>query len=212
VARLEVDPITRRVSVYLKKHNGSSAASEGNATPTPTALANGDATESSAAELLTGGHSQFYFFIGSVESFEKSLLDAQREMNIDPRDYVTVRYITASALTSETLFKYTLVALVAYYLYNRVRGLGLGMSSMGGGKGNKNNPFNFGKSTATLIKPGDFKVTFKDVAGLDDAKVEVMEFVKFLQNPERFTRLGAKIPKGALLCGPPGTGTNAQQT
>lgn len=50
------------------------------------------------------------------------------------------------------------------------------------------------------------QVTFKDVAGLDEAKVEVLEFVKFLQAPERFKRLGAKIPKGALLCGPPGTG------
>ncbi len=47
-------------------------------------------------------------------------------------------------------------------------------------------------------------MTFKDVAGLDEAKVEVMEFVQFLKSPEKFTKLGAKVPKGALLCGPPG--------
>jgi len=65
---------------------------------------------------------------------------------------------------------------------------------------------NFTKSTAQLIKAGESKVTFADVAGLDEAKVEVMEFVKFLQAPDKFTKLGAKIPKGALLQGPPGTG------
>merc|ERR1712166_767352 len=77
---------------------------------------------------------------------------------------------------------------------------------MGGGKGGKN-IFSIGKSNATLVKPEDATgVGFKDVAGLDEAKVEIMEFVKFLKNPDRFTRLGAKIPKGALLVGPPGTG------
>merc|ERR1719284_2031423 len=68
------------------------------------------------------------------------------------------------------------------------------------------NIFSIGKSNANLVKPEEINVTFKDVAGLDEAKVEVIEFVKFLKNPSRFTKLGAKIPKGALLVGPPGTG------
>jgi AFG3 family protein len=76
----------------------------------------------------------------------------------------------------------------------------------GGSRGGKN-IFSFGKSPAVVIKPGEkTKVSFKDVAGLDEAKVEIMEFVKFLSNPSKFTRLGARIPKGALLVGPPGTG------
>merc|ERR1719463_676544 len=68
------------------------------------------------------------------------------------------------------------------------------------------NPFGMGKSTARLIKDGDTKTTFGDVAGCDGAKEELVEVVDFLKNRDRYSALGAKIPKGALLVGPPGTG------
>jgi cell division protease FtsH len=84
------------------------------------------------------------------------------------------------------------------------------MRKMGGGAGAGGGPggiFNIGKSKATLFDKGTrVNITFADVAGLDEAKVEVMEIVDFLKNPKKYTALGGKIPKGALLVGPPGTG------
>ncbi|NTU94949.1 MAG: AAA family ATPase, partial [Bacteroidales bacterium] len=79
--------------------------------------------------------------------------------------------------------------------------------SMGGGGSQGGGIFSVGKSQAKLFdKENNVKITFKDVAGLEEAKVEVMEIVDFLKNPKKYTNLGGKIPKGALLIGPPGTG------
>ncbi len=81
------------------------------------------------------------------------------------------------------------------------------MSGGAGGGGGPGGIFNIGKSKATLFDKGTkVNITFADVAGLDEAKVEVMEIVDFLKNPKKYTNLGGKIPKGALLVGPPGTG------
>jgi len=84
------------------------------------------------------------------------------------------------------------------------------MRKMGGGGPGGGGPggiFNIGKSKATLFDKGaKVNITFADVAGLDEAKVEVMEIVDFLKQPKKYTSLGGKIPKGALLVGPPGTG------
>jgi cell division protease FtsH len=79
------------------------------------------------------------------------------------------------------------------------------MSFMGSGGGNKG-MMNFGKNKAKIFKDGNTKVTFRDVAGLDEEKAELEEIVDFLKNPKKYTDLGARIPKGVLLVGPPGTG------
>ena len=95
---------------------------------------------------------------------------------------------------------FPLMLLAMFFLFMRpMRGMG------GGGAGG--GIFNVGKSQAKLYeKSNNVKVTFKDVAGMEEAKVEIKEIVDFLKNPKKYTALGGKIPKGALLVGPPGTG------
>ena len=92
-----------------------------------------------------------------------------------------------------------LLLIVAWiFIARRMQGGGAG----GGGRG----LFSFGKSKARLLTPDKAKVTFSDVAGADEAKMELEEIIQFLKFPQKFQKLGGKIPKGALLLGPPGTG------
>lgn len=95
----------------------------------------------------------------------------------------------------------TLLALTYFYMKSRS-----GDTSKSGGRGGAGGAFGFGKSNARLVIPQRVGVNFNDVAGADEAKQELQEVVEFLKNAEKFTRLGARIPKGVLLVGPPGTG------
>lgn len=102
----------------------------------------------------------------------------------------------------EWIFPLVLIILMYVMMFRAFRPMGGGQNGQGGGF----NPFNVGKAQGKLADKNKVNVTFKDVAGLYGAKEEVMEIVDFLKNPKKYTELGAKIPKGALLVGPPGNG------
>ncbi|KAJ0250753.1 ATP-dependent zinc metalloprotease FTSH 3 [Hirschfeldia incana] len=154
-----------------------------------------------------GGQYKYYFNIGSVESFEEKLEEAQEALGIDSHDFVPVTYVSEVMWYQELLrFAPTLLLLgTLVYGARRMQG-GLGSVGGPGGKGGRG-IFNIGKAQITRAdKNSKNKIYFKDVAGCEEAKQEIMEFVHFLQNPKKYEDLGAKIPKGALLVGPPGTG------
>ncbi len=159
-------------------------------------------------------------FVEAVDSGEVSsvTLDGERVMfrGEDGNDYVTIRPngaditerlidqgVTVNARPQEqsgfttvlmTFLPFIILIGVWIYFMNRMQGGGRG-GAMG-----------FGKSRAKLLTEKHGRVTFDDVAGIDEAKEELEEIVEFLRNPQKFSRLGGKIPKGALLVGPPGTG------
>ena len=141
----------------------------------------------------------FIINVGSLETFEKNLMEAQANIPEDQRIYP--QYETRKNWGLDLLgYLIPFILLLAlWFLLMRM------MSKGSGGAGGQ--IFNIGKSKAQLFdKDTHVNVTFDDVAGLEGAKLEIMEVVDFLKNPKKYTELGGKIPKGALLVGPPGTG------
>lgn len=140
----------------------------------------------------------YYFYTGPADLFEKKLEKAEEGFAAEEKVNVDYKPDTHSYWDSILSWVVPLGLFVVVWL--------LIMRRMGGGGGG-GQIFNIGKSKATLFdKDLQVKITFNDVAGLEEAKVEVMEIVDFLKTPKKYTSLGGKIPRGALLVGPPGTG------
>jgi len=144
------------------------------------------------------GASLYSYNFGNLENFENDTQALKKEKGLD---FDIVNEENTSLL--ETILNFLpFILLIGIWLFFMRR-----MSGAGGGAGGGGQIFNIGKSKAKLFDQNTkVKTTFKNVAGLEGAKEEVQEIVEFLKNPQKYTKLGGKIPKGALLVGPPGTG------
>merc|ERR1719347_286553 len=152
------------------------------------------------------GSEVLWFSIGSVDTFERNLENAQSELGIDASRGIPVIYKSEIEVGNVVSFLPTLL-LIGFLVWS-FRRAGSMMSGMGGRNRGAGGGLFGGmmQSTAKVINPSEINVAFKDVAGCEEAKIEIMEFVNFLKNPAQYTELGAKIPKGAILTGLPGTG------
>ncbi|NOR75356.1 MAG: ATP-dependent zinc metalloprotease FtsH, partial [Draconibacterium sp.] len=146
----------------------------------------------------TNSGPHFFFNIGSVESFERNLNEAQKGIV----DEILPEYKDETNWAGEILWTigpFALIILLWWWIFRRM--------SKGGAGGGAGGIFNVGKSQAKVFdKDQKVSTNFNDIAGLAEAKQEIEEIVEFLKTPDKYTKLGGKIPKGALLVGPPGTG------
>jgi cell division protease FtsH len=151
---------------------------------------------------FSGSSSYTYFLsdIGDYEYFNNQVKEAQKDLSASQK-------VVINPEVKENLWDNPLVSIVIYIVIFGLIWIFI-MRRMGGGAGQGGGQiFSIGKSKAQLFdRDTKVNVTFKDVAGLEGAKEEVMEIVDFLKNPKKYSELGGKIPKGALLVGPPGTG------
>lgn len=148
--------------------------------------------------IFNQGGATFSYDIGDLQNFENQLSEAKTKFSLD----FDQKHVTQTSFMDQIFAFLPFIILIAIWLFFMRR-----MSGAGGGSGGGGQIFNIGKSKAKLFdKDTKVKTSFKDVAGLEGAKEEVQEIVDFLKNPEKYTSLGGKIPKGALLVGSPGTG------
>jgi len=146
---------------------------------------------------FTGKSPQYYYNVGSVDKFYEDVESVQQGKDNPIYVETEIRHNWGGEILNWILFPALLIGI--WFLFMRM------MSRGGGGAGGQ--LFNIGKSKAQVYdKKTSVNITFKDVAGLAEAKVEIKEIVDFLRTPDKYTKLGGKIPRGVLLVGPPGTG------
>lgn len=155
-------------------------------------------TQDQFSKYAVGNSPDYSMTIGSVEAFERRLDELQK--GVPPEDQINLQYEKKENYFNDImswLLPIILFFAIWIFLFRKVSG----------GAGGGSQIFNVGKSKAKVFdKENKIKVDFNDVAGLEEAKVEIKEIVDFLKNPDKYTKLGGKIPKGVLLVGPPGTG------
>ncbi|MFH0843772.1 MAG: ATP-dependent zinc metalloprotease FtsH [Bacteroidota bacterium] len=144
---------------------------------------------------------QYTYNIGDISNFEPAILETQKNAGYQDNEIIYPEYVTRKNYLADVLswLLFPALLIVVWLFFMR--------RMAGGGAGGGGGIFSVGKSRAQIFdKESNVKINFNDVAGLEEAKTEVMEIVDFLKNPKKYTQLGGKIPKGALLIGPPGTG------
>jgi cell division protease FtsH len=164
----------------------------------PEALQKEKHSKNKNTSFLNAAAPAYTYDFGDLQNFENKLAQAKSEFTLD-FDKDT---ITQTSFFDSFIVWLPFLFIIGLWIFFMRR-----MSGAGGGGGGGGQIFNIGKSRAKIFDQNTkVKTTFKDVAGLEGAKEEIQEIVEFLKSPGKFTKLGGKIPKGALLVGPPGTG------